>query len=416
MPILGLRHTANFITNERPENWRQALLRNYPNGSAPLTALTSLMKTETTDDAVFHWWQKNFDDRRLKIDVAADVAIGATAITVDSTFKTAYIVKAGDLLMIEDTQEIVRVATDPTSPTGITVSRAQAGTSAAAVPVQSVAGTSFYMIVIGSAFEEGSLAPTGVNYDPIDNFNYTQIFRSTLEMTRTASKTKLRTGDQVKEAKRECLELHSVDIERALWFGRRSTGVLNGKPYRTTAGLEAQIIAGAPANVIAAPAGGLVDYEFMETNLELLFRFGSSEKMAWGSNVGLLAFNQIARKNSTAQWDVSKPIKEYGMSVVRIITPFGDIAYKTHPLMNQMRGGINQATVFDSKANNIYFLDMGQFTYRPFSGDDFRYEKDLTPIGLDGMKSGYITEVGMELHHPENHMIWTGVRGGAADT
>lgn len=415
MPILGLRHTANFVTNERPENWRQALLRNYPNGSAPLTALTSLMKSETTDDPVFHWWQKNFDDRRLKIDVAADVAIGATSITLDTTFKSAYIVKAGDLLMIDATQEIVRVATDPTSPGAVTVTRAQAGTSAAAVTVQSVAGTSFYMFVIGSAFEEGSLAPTGVNYDPVDNFNYTQIFRNTLEMTRTASKTKLRTTEQVKEAKRECLELHSVDIERALWFGRRSTGVLNGKPYRTTAGLEAQIIAGAPANVIAAPAGGLIDYEFMETNLELLFRFGSSEKMAWGSNIGLLALNQVARKNATAQWSVSEPIKEYGMAVVRIVTPFGEIAYKTHPLFNQMRGGTNGGTAFDAKANNIYFLDMGQFIYRNFTGDDFRYEKDLTPVGLDGMKSGYITEAGMELHHPENHMIWTGVRGGAAD-
>lgn len=416
MPILGLRHTANFVTNERPENWRQALLRNYPNGSAPLTALTSLMKSESVDDPVFHWWQKNFDDRRLSLGILADVAIGATSIPVDSTFKSAYIVKAGDLLMIEATQEIVRVATDPTSPTAITVSRAQGGTVAAAIPVQSVPGTSFYAIVIGSAFEEGSLAPTGVNYDPLDNFNYTQIFRNTLEMTRTASKTKLRTGDQVKEAKRECLELHSVDIERALWFGRRSTGVLNGKPYRTTAGLEAQIIAGAPANVIAAPAGGLIDYEFMETNLELLFRFGSSEKMAWGSNVGMLALNQVARKNATAQWNVSEPIKEYGMAVTRIITPFGEIVYKTHPLFNQMRGGTNQATVFDSKANNIYFLDMGNFIYKHFTGDDFRYEKDLTPIGLDGMKSGYISELGMELHHPENHMIWTGVRGGAADS
>lgn len=415
MPILGLRHTANFVANERPENWRQALLRNYPNGMAPLTALTSLMKTETTDDPVFHWWQKNFDDRRLKIALAADVAIGATAITVDSTFKSAYIVKAGDLLLIEATGEIVRVATDPTSLTGLTVARAQAGTSAAAVTVQSVVGTSFYMIVIGSAFEEGSLAPTGVNYDPLDNFNYTQIFRNTLEMTRTASKTKLRTVEQVKEAKRECLELHSVDIERAMWFGRRSTGVLNGKPYRTTAGLEAQIVAGAPANVIAAPAGGLIDYEFMEANLELLFRFGGSEKMAWGSNIGMLALNQVARKNSTAQWNVSEPIKEYGMAVTRIVTPFGELVYKTHPLFNQMRGGTNAGTAFDSKANNIYFLDMGNFTYRPFTGDDFRYEKDLTPVGLDGQKSGYITEAGMELHHPENHMIWTGVRGGAAD-
>lgn len=411
MPIQGLRHTANFITDERPENWRQALLRNYPNGMAPLTALTTLMKTETTDDPVFHWWQKNLDDRRLQISAA--IVAGDTVIPIDSSFKSAYIVKAGDLILFGESGEIVRVTTDPTSPTSITVARAQAGTSAAAINVAS-AGVNFYAVVVGSAYEEGSMAPTGVNYDPNDNFNYTQIWRNTLEMTRTASKTKLRTGDQVKEAKRECLEYHSIDIERSMWFGRRSTGTLNGKPYRTTAGLEAQILAGAPANVVAAPSGGLIDYDFLETNTELLFRFGSSEKMAFGSNIGLLAINQVARKNTT--WQITSGLKEYGLTVTRVVTPFGEIVYKTHPLFNQMRGGTNGGTVFDDKANNIYFLDMGQFTYRPFSGDDMRYEKDLTAIGLDGMKSGYITEAGMELHHPENHMIWTGVRGGTQDS
>src|SRR5204862_3920179 len=80
MPILGFRHTANFVTNERPENWRQAILREYPNGTAPLFALTSLMKSESTDDPVFHWWQKNFDNRRLKF--CGALTNVATAVTV----------------------------------------------------------------------------------------------------------------------------------------------------------------------------------------------------------------------------------------------------------------------------------------------------------------------------------------------
>lgn len=411
MAILGLRHTANFVTNERPENWRQALLRSYPNGMAPLTALTSLMKSETTDDPVFHWWQKSLDDRRLKLGAA--ITDSATSFTIDDAFKSSFIVKAGDLLLIEESGEIVRVASDPTASTGLTVTRAQAGTTGTAVNV-ATAGVNFYMIVVGSAFEEGSLAPTGVNYDPNDNFNYTQIFRNTLESTRTAAKTRLRTGDQVKEAKREALEMHSIDIERALWFGRRSTGTLNGKPYRTTAGLEAQILAGAPSNVIAAPSGGLIDADWVEENMELAFRFGSSEKVAFGSNIALMALNQVVRKNS--QYNITTGQKEYGMSVSRVLSPFGELVFKTHPLFNQMRGSTNGGTAFDTKANNLYILDMGSFIYRHFPGDDFRYEKDLTPVGLDGQKSGYLTECGMELHHPENHFIFTGLRGGTADT
>lgn len=412
MPIQGLRTTANFIANERPENWRQMILRNYPNGSAPLTALTSLMKTETTDDPVFHWWQKDLDARRLQ--VSAAILSTDTVIPIDSSLQSAVIAKNGDVLLVDGTGELIRVVTDPTSSTSLTVSRGFAGTTPTALNV-AAAGTNFYLTIIGSAYEEGSFAPSGVNYDPTEIFNYTQIFRNSLEMTRTASKTRLRTEDQVKEAKRECLEMHSIDIERALWFSKRSTATLNGKPVRSTAGIEAQITAGAPANVIAVGGSGLIDYSFLETNLELLFRFGSSEKMAFGSNIGLLAINQVARKNSVAQWNLGTPVKEFGMSVTRIQSPFGDIVYKTHPLFNQMRGGTNGGTAFDDKANNIYFLDMGNFVYRPFSGDDFRYEKDNTPVGMDGMKSGYITEVGVELHYPQNHMIWTGVRGGKAD-
>ena len=65
------------------------------------------------------------------------------------------------------------------------------------------------------------MPPTGVNYDPTKKYNYTQIFRNTLEMTRTASKTRLRTGDQVKEAKRECLELHSIEMEKGFIWGAK---------------------------------------------------------------------------------------------------------------------------------------------------------------------------------------------------
>ncbi|PYS90909.1 MAG: hypothetical protein DMF62_03655 [Acidobacteria bacterium] len=418
MPILGFRHTANFVTNERPENWRQAILREYPNGTAPLFALTSLMKSESTDDPVFHWWQKNFDNRRLKFSGALTNV--ATAVTVDATFKSAFIVKMGDMLLIEGTGEIVTVTSDPTVSTALVVTRGQAGTSGTAIDA-GVAGTNFYMTVIGSAYEEGSLAPSGVNYDPNEVYNYTQIFRNTLEMTRTASKTKLRTGDQVKEAKRECLEIHSTDIERALWFSKKSTGTKNSKPYRTTDGVEAQIINGAPANVIPAVTGGgvtltapgVINMNWVEYAMELVFRRGGSEKMMFTSNAVMLAINQVARRNSV--YNLSGGEKEYGMRVSRLVSPFGELVIKTHPLFNDMRGGTNGGTSFTSKANNAYILDMGEFIYRHFTGDDMRYEKDLTPVGLDGMKSGYLTEMGVELHHPSYHFIWTGIIGGAED-
>jgi hypothetical protein len=412
MAILGLRDTSNFVTNQRPENWRQTLLLLYPNSSeaakAPLTALTSLMKSESTDDPVFHWWEKSLDDRRLTIN--EDLDNSETAITVDDTVKSAKIAKAGDILMVEGTGELVRVSTDPTADNLITVTRGVAGTSATALAV-GTAGINPYMVIIGSAFEEGSLAPSGVNYDPVEKSNYTQIFRSTLEMTRTAQKTRLRTGDAVKEAKRECLEYIGVDMERAFWFGKKNATTLNGRPLRYTGGVVAQITTGAPNNVEAAPTGGLIDMNWVEQTLEKVFRFGSSEKIAFGSNIPLMALQQAVRKNST--FNIQSGIKEYGMAVTRITTPFGELVMKTHPLFNQMRGGTTVAVDYLGIANNLYFLDAANLRYRYI--DDLMYEKDLTAVGLDGMKSGYLAECGIELHHATSHYIVTGITGGVAD-
>jgi hypothetical protein len=391
----------------------------YPNSSdiakAPLTALTSLLKSETTDDPVFHWFQKTLDARRFKI--AADLTAVATTITIDPTYKsgtdfaTSKMAKAGDLLWIEQTNEIVRVSADATAPNTLTVQRGTAGTVGTAL---TVAASNPYINIIGSAMEEGSLAPTSVAYDPIEVNNYCQIFRSTLSITRTAQKTRLRTGDAVTEAKRECLEYFGIDMERAFWFNKsKYLTTINGNPARFTAGILQQIVDQAPNNQVSAPPGGLITMDWLEQFTELAFRFGSSEKMVFGSNLVLLALQQAIRKNSYFRIEVG--LKEYGMTVSRFITPFGELVFKTHPLFNQMQGGVTTGgSAFFSVANNAYILDMQNLRYRYV--DDVKYEKDLTPIGLDGLKSGYLAECGLELHHGPSHFIWTGIQGGAVDS
>jgi len=393
----------------------------YPNSSeiakAPLTALTSLMKSESTDDPVFNWFQKILDARRLKLN--ANVAVGDGVLTVDATFKNtsqsnasvATILKAGDMLYLEQTGEIVRVSADPNSTTVIPVLRAQMGTSAQAITAAG-AGVNPYMFVIGSAFEEGSLSPTSVNYDPSLLTNYCQIFRSTLAITRTAMKTRLRTGDAVTEAKRECLEYFTVDMERAFWFnGEKNLITINGNPARYTTGIVQQILDQASGQSVSVGGTGLIDMNFIEKNLEICFRYGSSEKMMFGSNLVLLAFEQAIRKNSF--YKIETGLKEYGMRVSRFTTPFGELVFKVHPLFNQQQGGTNGGAAFTSIANNGYILDMANIRYRYI--DDVKYEKDLTPVGLDGLKSGYLAECGLELHHGLSHMIWTGITGGTVD-
>lgn len=392
MSIQGLRTTGNFSPAEvRPKNWREGILLQYPNGAFPLFALTSQMRKESTDDPEFSWFEKRLDARRLQVNGAVS-STSATSVTVDSGAK---VVVAKTMLYVEATGEILFVSADPATDTALTVARGFAGTTAAAIPDDA------QLLVIGTAFEEGSLAPTGQAYDPYKRFNYTQIFRRTLEITGTAAKTRLRTGDAVKEAKREALEYISIDIERSMWFGSRSQDTYDGKPRRTMGGVLNQLPA---SNIFDANISGGVDYDTLEGWIKDLFKYGSQEKMVFCGDQALLTIQRIIRNSPSSTWTWTPQTKEYGMNVTRLVTPFGTLVFKTCPLFNQSTSsGLGTATPvfgFDSYA---FVLDMANVKYVYMDGRDLKYEPNLTAVGLDGEKSGYIAECSIKIEHLENH-------------
>ncbi len=405
MAIMGLRTTANFVTNQAPENWREGMLLSFPNGKMVLTALTSLMKSRAVTDYRYHWWEKALDNRQVTLD--ADVLAGDLTLTVAAG---AYKFKTGDVLEVLTTSEHLLVTADPTADTVLTVQRGFQGTVAAAVTI-ATAGTNLQVQGIGSAYEEGSDAPSGVNYDPVERSNNTQIFRNTLEATRTAMQTRLRTGDEVREAKRECLEIHGVDMERAFWFGKKASTTLNGKPMHTTDGVFASIDSGNIKTVTSDYPAGLT-MTGLEEYMYNAFRFGSNEKLGVCGNRALLTIQQVIRKNST--WMITQGLKEAGMNVARITSPFGDIVLKSHPLWNQMTGGVNGGTPYYGVESWLAILDMVEFNYDYLTSSDTQYQPKLQTNGMDGLQSGYLTEAGLEVHHPLNHYLLKNLVGSAA--
>jgi hypothetical protein len=408
MAIQGLRTTANFITNQAPENWREGIMLLKPNGTAPLLGLTSVMKSRKVDDPRFHWFDKSMQTRRVALGAnVADAATGAvTTVTVTSG---ALGFKQNDVLKSEQSDEIFRVYADPTIDTEVQLVRGFAGSTTEAITYAG-AGVNPNLICVGSAFSEGSLSPTGISWDPTERYNYTQIFRSTLEMTRTAQRTKLRTGDAVAEAKREANEVLMNDVERAMWFGKRSTGTLDGKPIRTFNGIIESIPAG---NKVAATSGEF-DMDDLEGWMERIFAYGSNEKMCFAGNRALSAINTCVRKN--AAYQIVGGEKEYGMTVNKLICPFGSLVIKTHPLWNQMPGGTTGGTAYFGMNSTLIALDMENIKFVHLEGDDIRYEPKLEAPGFDGLKSGYIGEISIEVGLTETHFMIENLNTGKADT
>ena len=209
MPILGLRGVGNFATNEAPENWREGILFFYPNGETPLVALSSQGKSEATDHYKFHWWDKTLPTRRLFINNGAGYSAAATTLTVDngSAGSAAGNVHTGAVLMNERTFERFIVTANP-STDDLTVARGK-GVTAAAIMNDNDA-----LLIIGTAYEDGATAVSGLSFDPTERVNVCQIFqRGVGPLTRRMAKTTLRTGDKFQDMKHDAWLNIALDME-----------------------------------------------------------------------------------------------------------------------------------------------------------------------------------------------------------
>jgi hypothetical protein len=261
-------------------------------------------------------------------------------------------------------------------------------------------------LVVGNINPEGGAMPDAISRDPSKWYNWTQIFRTPLELTRTAMQTRLRTGDQYKEAKRECLEDHSIEMEKAFLFSVPSERIgTNGKKERTTLGLIPAIKGG----YTGAVNGGTVDSfvtntsfsgqtwlqggeEWLDTELEVIFRYGAKEKLAFAGSGALLAINKLIKANGNFEY--SSETVDYGIQVTKWVTAFGVINLIRHPLFSYEVTTRGSLVIFEPK----------DLKYRFIQDTIFKADDNLKKGGWtsrDGIKEEYLTEAGLEYHHPD---------------
>lgn len=270
------------------------------------------------------------------------------------------------------------------------------------------------IIIVGNVNEEGAAMPSSVAYDPVKITNYTQIFRTPLSITRTARQTRLRTYDQYKESKREALEIHSVENEKAFIFSipTENTGD-GGKPIRTTGGIIHFVKTYAPDNVdyfnLNASYTGKkwVDddggQEWLDAMCERLFAYGSTEKLALCGNGALSGINKLAKLNS--HFNITPQTRAYGIKVLEWVTPFGTLYLKTAPLFSQESTLTNAMVVLDTKKIKTRFVQDTKFY-----GEGGAKAGEGTNSGrLDATNEEYLTESGLELHHPSCFGVLYGV-------
>lgn len=379
--IAGLRGTGDWGTDERPKNFREMILWREPNGTAPLTALMAKMKSEKTDDPEYAWWEEQNQAVRVQTD-----AIGAAAAstTIGLTGGGLDLVK-GDLLLVEKADattydnEIVEVSS-VSSDISIVVVRGVCGTTAAAT------GVSAWLTKIGNRYEEGSISPNVSTRNPTKLYNYCQIFKTAYSVSKSALKTRARTGDPLKNDKKRKMFDHATAMELAWLFGlRNETTGGQGKPLRTTGGLRSFITTNRTVFSTTPTVNTFLDAIYPVFNYSA--NGAGDERIVLAGNGALNSLNKLIAGNSGVRINYEGVVKQYGMSLQSFVTPQGIFYIKSHPLMN----------THPRYTNSMFIINPAGLKYRHLR--DTVAEDNIQAPDADIVKGQWITEAGLEVQH-----------------
>lgn len=389
MAIKGVFASDAGIVGDRKGDFASALLRVWPTGSATILALSSGMETKPARDTIVTWFEENHLSGRINV---TNNAASGTTLTVDDVTQ----VVAGQMFLVEASGEMVFVQS--ISGNDLTVVRGFAGTTITAIDGSS---TPKPIQKIATAQEEGSSKPVALANLGYPRLNYTQIFRNTWDVTGTARAIEWHTGDTVAKNRRDASFMHAEDIERALWFSRKSVGVQNNQPFRTMDGIATQIVTNVEAQSTNVTWEKLND--FLQVIFERNIKGKPNERIAFCGNTVVGVINKIAQLDGTV--NITPGQTEFGLKVMKWITPFGDISLMTHPLFNES----------PLWTKNLYVLHPGAFRTRWLrKTNEDRYDTNGTRSGDDADYGVFTSELSCEYNAEITGGIYTGIDTAAA--
>ena len=322
-------------------------------------------------------------------DTSATATSSGTTISVDhgSYFKAA------DLVQVTRTGEIFKVSSVSTN--DLTVERAYGTVAGAAIVVDDE------LRRIGNAFEEGGAIDTAKSVKVDTIINYTQIFKTSLQLTGTEMATTLYGGMDLPLRQKMAGIEHSMKIESAFLFGQKkeylvssSTYAATSHPERLTGGLLSFIT----SNKISA-GGSLSEATFNKEFLRYVFtadkNYRKKRTLFVSPLVGAVMSSWAGGKIQLVPSD-----QTFGITVNRYLSFFGEVNIVLHPLLEgDVYGGYCVA------------VDLENVGYRYLSGRDTNLQTDIVLDGHDFRCDQYLTECGLSVRLEGVHGYAYGITG-----
>lgn len=401
----GVFNTTQNVPELNKRSFAQQLVRRFPNGSAPLWGLTSMVKKgRTTAVSSTHgYYSKTMEFLRLNFSGATQAA-GVTALTVLSTVG----ILPGQVFWNPRTQEVIRVIS-VASATSVNVVRGAGRIAAADILATDV------MLNIGTAHVEGSPRPTERRLRTVYVSNFTQIFRNAWAVTDTAraSLTELGKYNNVSENEQDCALFHSVDMETAIIWGQPKMDTTGAQPMHMTQGIIDSISQYAPANVIAAGVtthwGQLVDM-FETAYAVSTSASDSTMRVGLVGNTAIKVINEIGRKTGEIQMTMKDTA--FGMSFTQFKFHKGTVNFITHPLFDVMGAAVSASCLLvDVPAIALAYMN-GRDAKRESYGQGGTNQQGA---GIDALGGSLTSEFAVENLNPMGCAYITGLTKGVAE-
>lgn len=396
----GIFNTTQNPTELNAKSFSSTILHLFPNGSAPLWAMTN-QTGKTKAKATTHGY---FSKTMSFVSTTAG-AVNNAVVTQLDVASTAGMV-AGTVLFNTRTRENVRLTAAPINGTQIAVSRAFGRVAAAATQI----GDKW--IQAGTAFVQGSDRPVARHLSTVHVPNFTQIFRNAWGLTDTARASYAEAGySNVSETRKDCSLLHTTDMESALLYGQAKMDTSGAQPISATQGVVDSIYQYAPSNV--ATAGATTTYSQLIDLVEAPFNYSadignSGSRLGFCDRKAMKVITDIGRKSGKVE--IMQKETSFGMKFTEFTMYNGTINLIQHPLMNGLDPNAGSMIMIDPAAIKLAYLD----------GRDAIHEGYGTGMtsggnGVDGVGGSLTSEFAVECVNPLSCGFVTGLTAGAAD-
>lgn len=399
---------SNLVTQDLArKSFAGMITRLFPNGNSPLFALTSMLTAETAMQPEHGFFTKTMLFPQLTLIAGVTVVPTDTVISVVSTAN----VLPGMIMRVDSTGENMLI-NSIISPTQVSVQRGVGGVNV----VNIAQNVNLYQV--GTAFEESSLRPNALSINPVRITNLTQIFRNTWAISDTVRTTQMIAGDTtIAENRQDCAAFHSVDIEKALFWGQKYSGTRNGQPLRAMDGLYSIVsnITYYPPSYAAANvtvAGATTNYTQFEAAFDPLFNQATDPKVAnervmFVGGAAKKVINNIGRLNGT--YMMVDGATSFGLQFSTIKIARGTFRIIEHPLFNTNPSWSKAAFAIDLSTFCLAYMGDRKTQNKEFNMDG----SNAADNGIDAVGGTLTTEVTCVIKNPPANGIMTNLTAAA---